>query len=124
MTIKTAISILTDIRDFEVCGREYREALDMAISALTKQSWIPITTRPLTEDEKEDMPNADFYYDCALPDDEETVLVTTRYGDVEKTVFVSDAEGCYFEEFEEDGDVLAWKPLPKRYEPEESENNE
>lgn len=121
MTIKEAILILIDIHDFEVCGRENREAIDTVISALIKQSWIPIQTRPLTEEEKRDMPNADFYYACALPDDEETVLVTTRYGDVEKAVFVSDADGCYFEEYEEDGDVLAWMPLPKRYEPQESE---
>lgn len=96
-----------------------------AIKTLESQDdWIPIKWHNITEEERESEGYPEEWltlFDCALPDDEETVLVTNRYGDVEKAVFVSDADGCYFEEYEEDGDVLAWMPLPKGYEPQGSE---
>lgn len=85
--------------------------------------WIEIKTRPLTEEEKADYCQeyeyyADeepmFIYDCELPNCEQEVLVTTRGGYVDKTLFCNDY-GCYFEQYEDEDDVVAWMPLPYKY---------
>lgn len=88
-------------------------------SAENKGEWIPITTRPMTEEEKEAYrgeydPNDMTMYDCQMPEDGQEVLVTTRYGDVDTDTFYHD-DGWYFETFCDDGDVLAWQPLPEPY---------
>ena len=82
--------------------------------------WIPIKTRPLTEDEKEyynDLgydESIEFMYDCSMPDDGQTVLITDRCGNVETDTFFKD-DGCYFESNCDADDVLAWMPLPTPY---------
>lgn len=83
--------------------------------------WIEVKTRPLTEEEKAYYSQSEYYnyaepmfiYDCELPDDNQEVLITTKYG-VEKTTFYSD-DCAYFEQFEDEDDVLAWMPLPDKY---------
>lgn len=80
--------------------------------------WIPIKTRPLTEEEKEEYPDCDFMYDCKLPEDGEEVLVTTSSGYVALDTFCRD-DGCYFECYCDQGDVLAWQPKPKPYKEDE-----
>lgn len=40
------------------------------------RGWIPITTRPLTEEEKEAHPEWDEILDCPLPKDGEEVLIS------------------------------------------------
>ena len=80
--------------------------------------WIEVITRPLTEEEKEEYKDEcewyEFIYDGELPQDGQEVLITTKYGYVEKTTFCTDM-GSYFEQFEDEDDVLAWMPLPKPY---------
>ena len=78
--------------------------------------WIEIKTRPLTAEEREEIGNPDIEYmfDCPLPDDAQEVLVTTRYGDVQTDTFYRD-DGCYFETYCGEGDVIAWMPLPEKY---------
>ena len=80
--------------------------------------WIPIKTRPMTPDELETYGKVccdDKIYDCELPNDGQEILVTTEWG-VDKTTFYNDTyEGCYFENYEDDGDVIAWMPLPEEY---------
>lgn len=77
--------------------------------------WIKVKTRPLTEEEKEDNPDEyEFMYDCVLPYNNQEVLITTKYGYVTQTTYYNDY-GCYFEDYEDEGDVLAWKPLPEPY---------
>lgn len=79
--------------------------------------WIPIKTRPLTEEEK----NidwvidccVDYMYDCELPDDGDEVLITTKWGTVATDIFHNDCDGAYFEKFEED--IVAWAFLPEPY---------
>lgn len=75
--------------------------------------WIPIKTRKLTDEEDV---NFGYAYDCALPDDEEEVLVTTWLNEVEKTTFFRDSyDNWYFEDYEDEGDIIAWAKLPKPY---------
>lgn len=92
-----------------------------------ESKWIPIKTRPLTDKEKEKYAylgysdeELGFMYDCLLPDDGEEVLITTRYDEVKTDTFYRD-EGGYFESYCDEDDVKAWMPLPKPYEPQESE---
>ena len=81
-----------------------------------ENSWISIKTRPLTEEEKEEYPEATFMYDCPMPDDGEEVLITTQRGYVYIDTFINDGYfGWYFENFCDDGDVVAWAPMPKPY---------
>jgi hypothetical protein len=85
-----------------------------------ENSWIPIKTRPLTEEEKEEYPEATFMYDCPMPDDGEEVLIKTQHGYIYIDIFISDGcggGGWYYEEFcdDDDGEVVAWAPKPKPY---------
>lgn len=92
-----------------------KPSIRKAIEVLENENdWIPIETRPLTEEEKEEYPDYAIMYDCCLPEDGEEVLITTKYG-VRTDTFYRDEEGCYFESYCDEGEVLAWKPLPKPY---------
>ena len=99
----------------------YREGLDMAISALKGNEWIPIKTRPLTAEEKEYCTEHGAYYfdsifDCHLPEDGQEVLITTNNGEVETVTFYNEGDdGSYFEYYEGEGEVLAWQPKPEPY---------
>ena len=79
--------------------------------------WIPVKTRPMTEEEKEYYSEYLFegnglVYECPLPDDGQEVLITSKYGSVEKTTFYTDC-GNYFENYEDYDEVIAWQPLPE-----------
>lgn len=93
--------------------------------AENKGEWIPIKTRPLTEEEKIYYEEYGAFYldsifDCRLPEDGQEVLITTKYGTVEKTTFYNEGDdGSYFECYEGGGEVLAWQPLPEPYKAEE-----
>lgn len=94
------------------------EVVRSAISAL-KGGWIPITTRPMTEEEKAEYhgeydPNEIQMYDCPIPEDCQEVLITTCFGNVTTDTFYRD-DGYYFETYCDDGDVLAWQPKPEPY---------
>lgn len=88
--------------------------------------WIPVKTRPMTEEEREYyseyLVDGDIMiYECTLPDDGQEVLITSKFGRVEKTTFYTDC-GNYFENYEDYDEVIAWQPLPQPYK--ESENND
>ena len=81
--------------------------------------WIPIKTRPMTEEEKEYYSKYLFegnglIYECPLPEDGQEVLITSKYGSVDKTTFYTDC-GNYFENYEDCDEVIAWQPLPKPF---------
>ena len=81
--------------------------------------WIPIKTRPMTEEEKEYYSEYLFegnglIYECPLPEDGQEVLVTSKYGSVDKTTFYTDC-GNYFENYEDYDEVIAWQPLPEPF---------
>lgn len=78
--------------------------------------WIPVTTRPLDEEEKtyfsriygED--GITGIFDCRLPDCESCVLITTKYG-----VTITNYDPEYgFEDYDAE-EMLAWMPLPRPY---------
>jgi len=91
--------------------------------------WIPMTKRPMTDDEKEYYKEELEYcddaeiFDCKLPEDDEEVLITMN-GWVTIDTFDRDfTDGCSFEGYDID-DVKAWMPLPEPYKPQESEDKE
>lgn len=107
---------LSDALEIE---KDFNELLRLAEKALDSQ-WIPIKTRELTEEEKEEYPDCTFMYDCKLPEDGEEVLVTTWLGDTALDTFCRD-DGCYFENYCDEGDVIAWMPKPESYKKEGTE---
>lgn len=136
MTNKEAIKELRDIYKeiddvFIFTGDKKIEALDLAIKALESSSWIPVKTEKISDDEKKelaekyDMSPEDFddcwRYACKMPEDGQECLITTSvWGYVCIDTFHIDEEGAmYFEEHEDEDDVLAWMPLPKPYTKEE-----
>lgn len=95
---------------------------ELAIKALEQEPrWIPVKTRKLTDAEEQDMLENSAYYfnymfDCQLPEDGEEVLVTTSTGEVTTTTFYDEGlDGCYFEFYEDNGDVIAWMSKPESY---------
>lgn len=104
--------------EFENMPAQVVESLQLAIKALESSSWIPITTRELTDEEKEEHPDITFVWTCPIPDDAQDVLVFTSWGDIKIVTFCSEYMGSYFDEMDED-DVLAWMPLPEPYTKEE-----
>ena len=108
-------------------------ALDLAIKALENQpQWIPVKTEKVSDDEKKEL--AEKYgmspeefddcwrYACKMPEDNQDCLITTSvWGYVCIDTFHIDEDGAmYFEDHEDEDDVLAWMPLPKPYTKEET----
>lgn len=114
MTNKEAIKNIKEHCYFANLIPKAKEALDMAIKVLEQTRWIPIIERPLTDEERKEYgAEIGFMYDCVLPEDSQDVLISTPYG-VRQTTFYKDY-GCYFENYEDEGDVVAWMPLPESY---------
>ena len=78
--------------------------------------WHEVTKRPPTEEEKEEYLKEydyipEYILDCVLPDDEQEILVVTKYG-VDTDVCGID-EGYYLENRGDWDDVIAWAEMPK-----------
>lgn len=110
------------------CAKEH-EQLANWLKELKMLSWIPVKTRELSAEEvKEvnekydvDLDGDEAWCICSpLPEDAQEVLITTKYGDVVLTEFCVDDDGCWFDGYEDRGDVLAWMPLPVPYTKEET----
>ena len=128
MTNEEAIIEIKDASDSEVRYGDTKhhhdevvkrvEAFDMAIEALKRTSWVPITYREMTEEEKNEFTvEGTKILNCSLPDDGAEVLITTELGNVIIDLFHNENGDCYFEYYEIE-DVRAWMPLPKPYEKE------
>lgn len=135
MTTKEAKAIINNTKI--ILGRRngknvfygrFAEAIDTILAELDRQEeqscWIPITTRPCTEEEFEEwreifgegIEREEFpYFTCKMPEDGQEILVCTKYG-----VYM---DVCSCDEYnsiglESNGDwdgVLAWMPLPEPY---------
>ena len=89
--------------------------------------WIPLTKRPLDEDERAYYRDEQGYdeaeldemgiFNCELPEDGQEVLITV-YGYVEVDTFARDCDGCCYFEGRDIDDVTAWRPLPEPYQSE------
>lgn len=96
-------------------GHSYCGLIDNAptVEERPQGEWIPIKTRPLTEEEKEEYPDYSFMYDCQMPEDGQQILISTKYGVEFDTCFADD--GYYLDSDRDWEDVYAWQPLPKPY---------
>lgn len=111
MTTEEALKILDTIPTIS----EQVDALEMAIKALENSSWVPITYREMTQEEKNEFTVEETkILNCPLPDDGEEVLITTEFRNVYMDVFHNENGDCYFEYYEIE-DVRAWMPLPEPY---------
>ena len=121
---KAVLDEMGDI-NMDVLTDEVKEFVRGLPSVKPKADQIPIKTRPLTEKEKAEMgTESDYMYDCPLPDDGEEVEITTHLGDVTMDIFCRESGGCYFENYCDDGDVLAWRHKPEPYKAESEERND
>ena len=89
--------------------------------------WIPIKSRPMDEDEREEWSaklghkledDEAVIYTSQLPDDGQEVLICLRNGDIRMDAFGEDDLGCYFDECDIE-DAIAWTPLPEPWKGEE-----
>lgn len=106
----------------------FNQAIDIVQEVAEEYNggWIPVKTRPMTEEEKEHyseylVDGNGMIYECTLPNDGQEVLITSKFGHVDKTIFCTDC-GNYFENYEDYDEVVAWQPLPEPYK--ESEHND
>lgn len=86
------------------------------------REWIPITSRPMTEDERKEWSEMlDFNINDDdeaiiygnLPDNGQRVLVYNKYsGEIGIDTFFDDDEGCYFEDNGDMDGITHWMPLP------------
>lgn len=110
---------ITITNDLKEIVQEVAEEYGKDINVTANNGWIPVKLRPMTEDEKRILSEYLFegngmIYECPLPDDGQEVLITTKYGSVEKTTYYTDC-GNYFENYEDYDEVIAWQPLPEPY---------
>ena len=116
------INSIKELADYN--GNAYLDSADIIeivqeVSEEYKGGWIPVKTRPMTEEEKEYYSEYLFegnglIYECPLPDDGQEVLVTSKHGSVDKTTFYTDC-GNYFENYEDYDEVIAWQPLTEPF---------
>lgn len=116
------INNIKELADYN--GNAYIDSADIIeivqeVAEEYKGGWIAIKTRPMTEEEKEYYSEYLFednglIYECPLPDDGQEVLITSKYGSVDKTTFYTDC-GNYFENYEDYDEVIAWRPLPEPF---------
>lgn len=103
------------------------DAVLMAVKSAVEQmqsvnasviEWHKVTTRPLTEEETEyyaDMgiDGIEYIFDCEMPEDEQEILVATKWG-VDKDICCNDPDHGIELEGRGDWDgVFAWAEMPK-----------
>jgi hypothetical protein len=92
----------------------FKDIIGECDSVENKGEWIPITTRPMTEEEKTCYQNeyGGKILNCPLPDNGQEVLISFN-GNVYIDTFWND-DCNYFEDFDIN-EVDAWQPLPEPY---------
>ena len=120
-----ANALLDQIPTIEDEYKYVRKLIDDAPTV--EQKWIPVTTRDYSKKELEDIKKRlepygydtdvmeGWTYTCALPsEDGQEILVSTKYG-VCIDHWSADIDGCWFEDHPDRDEVLAWMPLPEKY---------
>lgn len=117
MTLEEQIMKLQTYKMFEGEDTVYVER-DNVLKLLEQEpNWIPITKRPMEEDEKpwhESCYDEAEILDCQLPEDGEDVLITANGRTWIDTFIRDETDECYFESYDID-EVEAWMPLPHPY---------
>lgn len=103
---------------------DWNKAIE-AYNARQQGKWIPITYRPMTEEE---VKKIETYFglpldekdkkcfSCPMPEHDQEILISTKWG-VSKDICLYDCdEGYSLDERGDWEDVDAWMPLPARYE--------
>ena len=77
--------------------------------------WYPVKRRPLTEEELEEYGHEySEMWDCTLPDESCTVIITYTYRDQKYVTYTEfDFDDKYFDDYNDE--VIAWMPLPEPY---------
>ena len=135
MDKKEAIEVLKPLLEsLEKRGRanilipEVFTALKMAIESLSEpipmsSFWIPITYRPMDEEEYEDF-KKEFgelpiehrkMFSCPMPEDDQEILICTSWGGVSQDRCEIDEYGYALETQGDWDGVIAWMPLPEPY---------
>ena len=112
-------SCIPDIKGYCQTTISRAESIVQEVAEEYNGGWIAIKTRPMTEEEKEFYSEYLFegnglIYECPLPEDGQEVLITSKFGSVDKTTFYTDC-GNYFENYEDYDEVIAWQPLPEPF---------
>ena len=107
-------------REAAIADGKSLDELDTPIGTLVnlqpEQQWIPFTTRPCTEQEKEEHPDWEFYIDCQLPDDGDSILISTNSGYVREDKIFCEYDCWYLDSGYVIGEeAVAWMPLPDPY---------
>ena len=123
-TVLNTLNRMNSVLDENRTVETYKELLTVCYNDLPpvmpvrKKEWIPFTTRPLTEEEKEEHSEWDGILDCKLPDDGQRILVSISvrgHECVQYDEFYMD-DGCYLDSGYEIGtEAVAWMPLPEPY---------
>ena len=91
-----------------------------------QNKWIAITTEAITDEERAECDYPEWVtekYSCPLPDnDEQEVLVTTKWGEVTEIMFCREADACWFDGYDS-GEIIAWMPKPEPYKAKGKEND-
>ena len=99
----------------------FKQLLEELPSAQPEQQWIPVKTRPMTEEERRyyaeslgwDMTDDEAVtFDCKMPEDGQEIWVCSKCGNVWQDTCVVD-EGIGLEENGDWLDIVAWMPFRK-----------
>lgn len=132
MNYKEAIVKLKCMRNIAI-GDAYREVLDYAIQILESGGWHPVRTEKISDKEKYELAkkydmSPEDWDDCwkyvgEMPEDGQECLITTgvwKYVCID-TFHIDEDGAMYFEEHEDEDEVIAWMPLPKSFKSEEQD---
>ena len=98
----------------------------------TIDPWIPIKFRPMTDEEIQEReealgikldPDEKFMFACPLPDDGQEILISTKWGVSMDTCGYGPDYGYGLEDHADWDGVLAWMPLPEKYEEKKHETD-
>lgn len=111
---------------------DYRDLMVESLTVLpSTQQWIPVKTRPMTDEEREHFADVLDYipeddeavmFDCLMPEDKQRIWICTKCGNVFDDVCEDDDGFIGLEGNGDWDDIVAWMPMD-RPEPYEGDNN-
>ena len=135
MKHEEAIERIKEMRDYIIIEHSPNDVFVSRMSEAIKDlerprgEWIPITFRPMDEEEYEDF-KKEFgelpvenrkMFSCQMPEDDQEILICTSWGRVSLDRCVVDEYGYGLEENGDWDGIVAWMPLPEPYKEGEAE---